>query len=208
MKIVDCEQRSVEWYAARLGVPTASEFGNIIQPVKMGYAAAASSYIDRLVDEIVRPDAERSWGGNRHTERGCQLEPEAREVYSFEQNVQLKQVGFVTNDDGTLGCSPDSLVIGDGLVCGGLEIKCPDGPTHVSWLRSGELPPEYKAQVHGSLIVTGLPWWDFMAYCPPYPNLVIRVFPDAFTDALRGHLARFLSEYQAARADIAIQCLL
>ena len=30
IQIVDCEQGTPEWYAARLGIPTASEFKTII----------------------------------------------------------------------------------------------------------------------------------------------------------------------------------
>lgn len=225
MRIIDCEQRSPEWYVARRGIPTASEFGKIIQPVRGGYAAAADEYINRLIDEVVRPDIPRDGFSNRHTERGCELEPEARDVYAFENDVALRQVGFVLNDEGTLGCSPDSMVLeenptshlvkaaptvgggftmqfGHKLFAGGLEVKCPDGPTHVGYLRNGGLPAEYKAQVHGSLIVTGLPWWDFMSYCPPYRPLILRVVPDSFTDSLRTCLERFLGEYKAAKEGI------
>lgn len=196
MRIIDCEQHSPEWYAARLGIPTASEFGSIITPKKREYAAAAQGYIDRLIDECVRPSADRSWGSNRHTERGNTLEPEARDFYAFERDVVPRQVGFILSDDGTIGCSPDSLIESDG----GLEIKCPDGPTHVRWLRAGGLPDDHKPQVHGSLIVTGRAWWDFLSYCPGYPPILVRVTPDDFTAALRAHLQRFLREYAEARA--------
>lgn len=204
MRIIDCEQHSPEWFAARLGIPTASEFGSIITPKKREYAAAAQTYIDRLIDESMRPEAERSWGSTRHTERGNDLEPEARDLYALERDVVPRQVGFILNDDGTLGCSPDSLIDACEVEPedGGLEIKCPDGPTHVAWLRAGGLPDVHKPQVHGSLIVTGRAWWDFLSYCPPYPPILVRVTPDDFTAALRGHLDRFLREYAAARAQL------
>jgi hypothetical protein len=195
VRILDCEQRSPEWYAARRGIPTASEFGCIITPKRGEYAAAADTYINQLIDETVRPDADRSWGSNRHTERGCDLEPEARDLYAFERDLVPLQVGFILNDAGTLGCSPDSLIDPDG----GLEVKCPDGPTHVKWLRAGGVPDEHKAQVHGCLIVTGRAWWDFLSYCPGYPRLLVRVTPDDFTAKLSAHLERFLGELQAAR---------
>jgi len=124
------------------------------------------------------------------------LEPEAREYYAFEQDVVPQQVGFILNDAGTLGCSPDSLIGKPG----GLEIKCPDGPTHVKWLRAGVVPDEHKPQVHGSLIITGREWWDFLSFCPGYEPLLVRVTPDGFTEKLQAHLDRFLTEYQAARA--------
>jgi hypothetical protein len=194
MRILDCEQRSPEWFAAKRGIPSASGFGSIITPKKMDYAAAAETYINALIDEVVRPDAVRSFQGNRHTERGCAFEDEARDVYAFSRDVRARKVGFILSDDGTMGCSPDSLVDPDG----GLEIKCPDGPTHVKWMRDNRLPDEHKPQVHGSLIVTGRPWWDFMSYCPGYPPFVVRAVPDEFTEKLREHLKRFVGDLNKA----------
>lgn len=196
MQILTFEQRSPEWYAARRGVPTASEFGNIITPKKGEYAAAADTYINQLIDELMRPDAGQAFTGNRHTDRGELLEDDARELYAFEHELAPQQVGFILNDAGTLGCSPDSLIGEDG----GLEIKCPDGPTHVKWVRAGGIPDEHKPQVHGSLIITGRTWWDFLSYCPGYEPLLVRITPDGFTEKLQGHLDRFLHEYHAARA--------
>lgn len=196
MQILTFEQRSPEWYAARRGVPTASEFANIITPKKGEYAAAADTYINQLIDELMRPDAGLGFTGNRHTERGEILEDDARELYAFERELVPQQVGFILNDAGTLGCSPDSLIGEDG----GLEIKCPDGPTHVKWVRAGGIPDEHKPQVHGSLIITGRAWWDFLSYCPGYEPLLVRVTPDGFTEKLQGHLDRFIREYHAARA--------
>lgn len=195
MRILDFEQKSPEWYAARRGLPTASEFGNIITPKKGDYATAADTYINTLIDELVRPQAAESFSGNKHTMRGDALEPEARELYAFEFDCEPRQVGLVINDEGTLGCSPDSLLGDDG----GLEIKCPDGPTFVKWVRGGCIPEEHKAQVHGSLIITGREYWDFLAYCPGYKRFLVRVMPGAFTDKLRAHLDRFLADYAKAR---------
>lgn len=195
MRIIDCQQRTPEWFAARRGVPTASEFGRIVTDKRGDYAAGADSYINELIDELIRPEADRGFGGNRHTQRGNELEPEARDEYAFDHDVVPREVGFILSDDGLLGCSPDSLIDPDG----GLEIKCPDGPTHLRWLRAGVLPDEHRAQVHGSLIVTGRAWWDFVSYCPGYPKLEVRVVPNAYTEKLRGHLQRFLAEYAAAR---------
>ena len=195
MKILQFEQRSPEWYAARLGIPTASEFGSIITPKRGDYASAAQTYINALIDERMRPDAERGFTGNRHTRNGNAREDDARQLYAFMHDVDPVQVGFILADDGTMGLSPDSLIEPNG----GLEIKCPDGPTHVKWMREGGIPDEHKPQVHGSLVITGREWWDFMSYCPPYPALIVRVTPDAFTDKLRAHLKRFIQEYAEAK---------
>ena len=207
MIIVTREQRCAEWYSARRGLPTASEFGSIITPKKMEYAAAAETYIDSLIDALMRPEAsgEESWTGNRHTRRGEALEPEAAGTYAFDRDVRLTAVGLVLSDCRRFGCSPDSLIGADGM----LEVKSPDGPTFVRWVReharTGKIPAEHKPQVHGSLIVTGRKWADFLAYCVGYDPLVIRVTPDAFTDKLREHLETFHSDYVAALSMFGLQ---
>lgn len=202
MIVITREQRTHEWYAARMGLPTASEFGSIITPKKGEYATAAETYICDLIDEMKRPEEHgaEAWAGNRHTQRGTMMEPEALGVYEFDTGHRLRHVGLVLSDCRRFGCSPDALAGDDGLV----QAKAPDGPTFVSWWRAwkrtGSMPDAYKAQVHGELIVTGRQWSDFLAYCPGYDPLVIRVTPDKFTDRLREHLDRFHTEYVAALA--------
>ena len=190
MKIIDCQQGTPEWLAVRLGVPTASEFDSIITPKKGDLAAAHETYIDRLLDEQIRRDAERPFKGNADTERGHALEPDARALYAFIHDVEPQQVGFILRDDGLAGCSPDSLIDEDG----GLEIKCPDGPQHVGYLRAGTIPDKYKPQVHGCMIITGRKWWDFMSYCPGHKPLIIRAYPDDYTAKLAKLLDGFIEK--------------
>ena len=199
MKIIDCEQRTEQWEAIKRGVPSASEFGDIVTPAKGLYSTSACKYIGRLIDDIVRPGVRRKFGGNAHTERGNELEPEARAPYEFERDTSVREVGFVLTDCGRFGCSPDAMTE-DHEGIGGAEIKSPDGPTHVSWILEGGLPNDHKAQVHGNIIVTGSAWWDFLSYCPGYERILVRVYPDQFTDQLRSHLERFHNEYKAALA--------
>jgi hypothetical protein len=86
----------------------------------------------------------------------------------------VEQVGFCTLDDGTFGCSPDSLVGDDGM----LEIKCPSPAVHVGYLLGDKLPTTYRAQVQSQLFVTGRAWCDFLSYHPDLPPLLVRVEPD------------------------------
>jgi hypothetical protein len=195
MRIIDCEQGSDEWFAVRRGVPSASEFDSIITPKKGDLAAAHETYIDRLIDEAIRTDARRKFQGTADTDRGHELEPEARELYAFMRDVEPVTVGFVLRDAGDAGCSPDSLIAS----IGGLEIKCPDGPQHVGYLRAGILPDKYKPQVHGNLLITGREWWDFMSYCPGHRPLIVRVTPDAYTAKLGELLDFFVKKLSAEK---------
>jgi hypothetical protein len=196
--VLDCVQGSPEWVAARRGIPTASEFGRIITPKTGKLAAASEAYIAELIDELVRPDAERGFSGNRHTERGKALEPEARDWYAFSADGDVRQVGLCLTDDRMAGCSPDALVGEDG----GCEIKSPDGPAHVRYLLAGVLPDEYKAQVHGCMWVTGRAQWHFVSWCPPYRPLLVRVDRDGYTDLLGQAVGEFCAELARARDQI------
>lgn len=194
----DLRQGTPEWFDARRGIPTASHFGEIITPAKGDLSKSADGYIAMLIDEIVRPDADEGFKGNQHTERGHELEPKARNWYAFTQCVQPRQVGFIMRDDGMAGCSPDALIGEDG----GLEIKCPDGPTHIRYLLAGSLPDAYKPQVHGNLAITGREWWDFLSYCPGYKPLLIRVLPDDYTEKVVKALDQFVERLIAAKQKV------
>lgn len=199
MKIITCQQGSVEWWNARRGVPTASEFGRILTPKTMKMGAGAESYIAELVGDSLRTDyAETDEFVSADMKRGLLFEPESRAWYEFDKGVDVRQVGFVTTDDGRFGCSPDGLVGDDG----GLEMKNPAPHTHVQYLLDGELPSEYKGQVHGQIIVAELKWVDFLSYFPGLPPLLIRVFPDSYTEALREALEVFYRKYQDALTKI------
>jgi len=172
MKILDCEQRSAEWFAARLGCVTGSGMSKIITAAGKP-STTAETYINELIAELVvgeSPDIEQTpWMA-----RGTELEPFARMNYELENDIEVEEVGFCLHDSLRCGVSPDGLVGLDG----GLEIKCPKPSTHVKYLRKGTLPSEYKAQVMACLWITEREWWDFMSYHPQMPNLVVRVNRD------------------------------
>lgn len=206
MIIHDVEQGSPEWLALRCGVPTASDHSCIFTASKADLSASVDPYIAELIDEIARPMSERSadeqaavFSGNRHTERGHDLEPKARNWFRKVKGMDARQVGFVTNDDGTLGCSPDSLIFLGDIPESGLEIKAPEGKKHALWMLRGTLPDEHKQQVHGSMVVTGLRSWWFMSHCPGYAPFAVKVEWDEYTDKAAKALATFVERYAAAK---------
>lgn len=189
----DFEQGSPEWYAVRKGIPTATDFGSIITPVKGEpvKGGARRKLIANLIDQIVRPDAPESFQGNRHTERGKELEPEAIRVYEMLNDVKVKPVGFIRNNALGAGGSPDGEVGAHGE----LEVKCPDGPTHVLYMMEGVLPDEYKTQVHARLAIGKKKWIDFVSYCPGHPLFVVRVVRSQYTDLVEIALRDFNAEF-------------
>lgn len=171
MIVIDCQQGSVEWLEARLGIPTASRFDNILTPKKMTLAAGRTSYMHELIAERMLgaplDAADTVW-----MERGRDMEPEAVAWYEFHRGIDTEPVGFVMRDDRNVGCSPDRLVGTDG----GLEVKCRGPKNHVACLLGDE--PALWTQVQGNLWITERQWWDVLGYHEDLPPVLIRVERD------------------------------
>src|SRR4029077_5834058 len=136
-----CKQGSEEWRRARMGIPTASQFSDVIAG---GQGKTRQKYMLELLGERLTGET-RAQFTNIHTERGHALEDEARQLYSFDVAEPLQQVGFVRN--GFVGCSPDSLVGEDGV----LEIKTKLPHLQLQVLHAKRIPPEHVAQCQGAL---------------------------------------------------------
>jgi len=173
MKIHNLDQGSAEWFEVRLGKPSASNFKKLVTskgaPSKSmgGYALtlACQAYSGKYLD---------SFEGNSFTERGQMLEPEAREYYEFVYGVSVEEVGFITDDLESYGCSPDGLIDS----CGGLEIKCLKAENHLAAILRDTPPTDYIQQVKGSLMITGREWWDLFFYHPDLPPKRYRIYND------------------------------
>lgn len=173
MKIIPVVQNSLEWLVARAGIPTASEFDNLLTPkFEPRKGQMPESYLAQKL-------AERWLGGplpsfqNLDMEFGQILESEAKPYYTLMCDEEITPCGLAITDDGKIGCSPDGLINPDG----GIEIKCPEAKTHVKYLMAGKLPDDYILQVHGAMFVTGRKWWKFLSYrrkFPAYMTLVER----------------------------------
>jgi YqaJ-like recombinase protein len=191
---IPVRQLSPEWWAARAGVPTASEFGRIMMPVKRTYSRAAAGYMAELAKDCIcqNPPVFTDRGSPiRSLQNGRDLEPLARNWYR--ENVgPVDEAGFVVTDDLRFGCSPDGLIGKDG----GIEIFCPSSKHHQEIFDKGEVVREKICQVHGSLIVTGRKWWHFLCYSEWFDPLLVFVTPNDFTAELNGFLEQFWSEYE------------
>lgn len=194
MIILDCEQGKDEWFRARLGIPTASNFDKIISSTGKP-STQANGYMNKLLAEWLTGKSEEGYN-NDSMERGKELESAARDFYAFTHDVEVRQAGIVYRDENKLvACSPD------GLTDGGLEIKCPLAHTHVSYLLAGKVPSKYIPQIQGSLWVTGLEYWDFISYHPDMKPLVIRVMRDEkYINTLADLVGRFIKTMLEKRA--------
>lgn len=187
MIVHDVKQGSADWFAVRLGIPTASEFHRILTPTGK-QSAQARPYAFRLATERLLNRPLESIDHLEWVERGKILEPEAARAYEIITGETTRPVGFITSDDGRMGCSPDRLVVG---AQGGLEIKCPAPQTHLAYLIDG-LGPDYRPQVQGQMLVADLEYVDFFSYHPEMPPARIRTFRDPdYIAALRASLLDF-----------------
>lgn len=171
MIVMDCEQGSPEWVAARIGIPTSSNFNQIVTASKVQLSKSSEGYRCQLLAEWML-DAALDDYVSEWMERGQELEDQAFAYYNFNRDADAKRVGFIKRDDEWVGCSPDALVGDDG----GLEIKCPTPKNHV--LNMLEMTSKYTAQVQGTLWITGRKWWDLLSFHPELPPALVRIERD------------------------------
>lgn len=192
MKVLPHPQGSVEWLQGRAGLPTASEFDQLVDSkweVRTG--AMPKSYLARKLAEKWTGGPLQGFG-SWATEQGSILESEAIPWFELEYGQQVQRVGLITTDDGRIGCSPDGLIGEDS----GIEIKCANIETAIGYLLAGAVPKEYLPQIFGAMLVTGRPTWKFLSYRRLLPALLITVERDekiiaALSEALRVFLEKF-----------------
>jgi putative phage-type endonuclease len=172
------EQRSAEWFQARLGIPTASEFDRIITPKTRKPSAQAEKYMNRLLAEwVLGEPIEEADFLNSYMDRGTELEDSAVKAFEFQAQLKTRAIGLVTTDDGLIACSPDRLVEDMGT----LEIKCPSAPVHIAYLRSAgsaSVAEEYFCQIQGQLMICQLERSFLISHHPKLPPIVLQITRD------------------------------
>lgn len=195
--IADIEQYDDEYWKLKAGRPSASQLPKIVTST----GKKSTSWPDmvfKFAAERETGKVEDSFSG-KWTDRGSEMEAEAREAYSFIMDADVKEVGMVFSDERRLWlCSPDGL-----MESGGLEIKCPSQGVHKRYCHENKLPTIYSPQVWGSLwICDELEWWDFFSYHPDMKPFRIRVTREdegykKYVEALETFLPEFVKEIDA-----------
>ena len=190
MKILTCfEQGSNAWFAARLGMVTASNFHKVLNK-KTGRGA----YMRKLCAERFTGCREESYK-NDVMEYGNETEAEARAYYETVNDCKVEQVSFVVRDE-WIGGSPDGLIGTDGLV----ECKCPLSSTHIENILSNKMPTTYIPQVQGLLWITERQYCDFISFDPKVvsrPIFIKRVERDKdYIINLSAQVSIFVKELQ------------
>ena len=119
------EQRSEEWFAARLGKVTASKINDIMANGRSGEAISRRNYRTQIISERLTGKREEMYV-NAAMQHGIDTEDEARDAYVFDY-ADVEETGLIDHPTIPMsGASPDGLIGKEGLI----EIKCPQPMTH------------------------------------------------------------------------------
>jgi len=197
------DQRTDDWFAARLGKVTASRIADVMAKTKTGPSASRTNYHAQLVAERLSGSAADSFT-NAAMQWGIDTEAQARIAYEFKHGIDVTETGFYDHPAIAMsGASPDGLAGSHGLV----EIKCPNTATHIATLRGGTIERKYVLQMHWQLACTGREWCDFVSFDPRVPlemQLFVQRVPldAALLSEIETEVTAFLSDVDEAVADL------
>lgn len=193
MEILDLEQGTPEWMAARSTIPTASCASKVMAK---GQGKTRLSYMYEIIGCIITGEPSAKWQGNEHTERGHEDEPIAVDLYQRRTGLSVVPCGFIRNHDaiGGAGYSPDGLVGDDGA------IECKSRLAHIQaeLLDTGKVPRDATLQIQFGLWVCERKWCDYISYCKGMPLFVKRIEADPDMQAeIAAEVKRFHSDMQS-----------
>lgn len=195
--IIECEQGTLEWHAARCGKPTASNFKIATETTAKGLPTAkmtqlaAKLAMERIYGKPLGDGYEvfSTW----QMQRGQVLEGTARQLYEEKTGNVVLERGIEVTDDHVFGYSTDGRILRDGAI----EIKCLlDVEKIMSIYETGDTS-DYDHQMQGGMWITGRKWCDFIMYVPQLANVgadlyIKRVMrDDNFIDAMVEKLIKF-----------------
>ena len=192
----ELEQRTDEWFEARLGMVTASRISEVVGKTSSGgYSSSRANYMtDLILEKITGKQVEKF--SSQAMEWGTEKENDALNVYGFHSSNNVNLCGFIRHNeiDGA-GASPDGLIGEEGLV----EIKCPNSATHLKTLLNGKIAKKYILQMQFQMACTGRKWCDFVSYDPRFEgNMTIFIKKvdrdDKLIDGLNKEVLLFINE--------------
>ena len=198
-RLLDVQQGSGDWLAARVGRVTSSRLKDVCNFRKDGKSSAdREKYLLEIVTERLTGQPVPHFV-NSAMQHGTDNEPVARLDYAWTRQVQVEETGIWVADDLPFGGSPDGLIgDGDGII----EVKCPwNSCVHVETLLNG-MPDEHKYQIQGNLLATDRIYCDFISYDPRmvdglklYVQRVLR--DDDMIKTIVEQTEKFLAEVEA-----------
>ena len=165
--VIDAEQRSPEWFAARLGRLTGSVAGDMLAKTKTGEAAGRRNLRLRLVLERLTQRPQDTGYVSPAMQAGIDRESDAFAAYEALTGDIAQRSGFLAHDSLMAGCSLDGhLGDFDKLV----SIKCRQPAAHLDFLRHGTIPADAMAQIRHELWITDAQAHDYFSWNPDFPE--------------------------------------
>ena len=189
------EQRTDEWFKARLGKVTASRVSDVLAKIKSGEAAVRKNYKMQLATERLTNQKTDTYI-NQAMQDGIDREDTARQIYEIVRDIKVEQVAFIDHPTIKMaGASPDGLLPDNGV----LEIKCPVETTHTTNLLERKLPSRYVSQVQWQIACTGADYANFVSYNPNFePKLQLMYVEverdNEYIEMLEEEVSIFLAE--------------
>jgi predicted phage-related endonuclease len=198
--VIEAEQRTPEWYAARAGRLTGSRACDMLAKIKTGEAAARRDYRVQLsIERLTGTTLDEGGFISKEMQHGIDTEPQALAAYEADTGLLVRKTGFLAHNEFMAGCSLDGDIQN---FTGILELKCPKPATHVGYLKSRVIPTDYLAQITHNLWVSGAQWADYVSFDPRLPEglqyLRIRVTRESVDiPAYEAAALKFLAEVTA-----------
>lgn len=196
------EQRTLDWYRARLGYITGSQVGTLMKSGRSkdrAFSETALTYLYQLAGErslnpeIVKDDnmfsfyIDQTTSTSKAMRFGTEQEENARNTYIQLTGRIVQEVGLCKHPSiPYLASSPDGITSDNGEA-GCLEIKCPTLSTYskyVAEIKDNEslkrVNPDYYYQCQNHMACTNATFCDFVVYCPfvENPMHIVRIIRD------------------------------
>jgi predicted phage-related endonuclease len=166
--VIDVEQGSPEWHAARVAKLTGSRAPDMMATIKSGAWSASrrNLCVGMALERMTGKPYERSFS-SRVTTQGKEGEPLLLSTYEAKSGNIVERTGFLSVDGMPIGCSLDGSVNNfEGIV----EGKFPESATHRDYLKSQQIPEIYRYQCIHNMWVSNARWCDFVSFDPSWPE--------------------------------------
>lgn len=207
--MLDLVQGTPDWLAARCGSLGASSVADALARTKTGWGASRANLKARIVTERITGHPVETFV-NAAMQRGTDLEPQARAMYSLKAGHDVTEVGIVLHPTiKHTHCSPDGLIADDGMV----ELKCCGAARHIEVLTDSPPEDRYVKQCLWQMACTGREWVDLAYFNPDLPGPMQLVIHRIERDreviaAMEADVAEFLNEVAATVADLEARYML
>lgn len=204
-RIIDAEQRSPAWYAARVGRLTGSVAGDMLAKVKTGESAGRRNLRNRLVLERLTGRPQDSDFVSPAMLAGIEREESAFAAYEALTGDVAIRTGFLSHNTYMAGCSLDGHM-GDFDKL--MSIKCRQPSAHLDFLKSGSIGAAAMAQIRHELWMTGALEHDYFSWNPDFPaalqsRVVTVTRAQAEIPAYEDEVLKFLAEVATECAAVA-----